>query len=283
MNLRSPIKVIATDLDGTLIPTDAEARGQMAALGETLRSQQLRLIFVTGRHYSSAIAATAEFGLPLPECIICDVGTSIYTRRDTTSTGCEVDGKAFEIVPQYHLALCEITGGRRPNDAGPGLAALSSKHPAWRMRPQEPEKQAAYKQSYYCDQSALSIAAASIRGYLDKKQLPFSVVHSVDPFTSDGLIDILPSGVAKGFALKWWVHAEQLELENVIYSGDSGNDTAAFCTGVNSTIVGNASPELVAEVRKLHPRPTNVYHSPLPSTAAVLDGIRHFTHSTTAP
>ena len=86
--------VLATDLDGTLIPLDdcSQNQSDLKCLTEKIRELGFLLVFVTGRHISSVQKAITEFSLPLPDWIICDVGTSIFR---TTNTG------QFEPVEQY--------------------------------------------------------------------------------------------------------------------------------------------------------------------------------------
>lgn len=259
--------VLATDMDGTLIPTDDDSKSALPKLKQFLDTQHLRLVFVTGRHFASAHAAIAEFDLPIPECIICDVGTGVYRRK----------GSEFVVDPSYTARLSEVTGGQLASELAERLDTLGQQESAWQMKRQESTKQTPQKLSYYCAAEHAEQVAEAIESELKSNSRPFSVVHSVDPFTGDGLIDVLPKGVAKGFALQWWIASEQLTLDQVVYAGDSGNDTAAFCTGVKSIIVGNAADSLVQQIRQLHPRPQQIHHASHSSTAGVLTGLHHFT------
>jgi len=75
----SSARVLATDLDGTLIPLNGSDSNvsDLATLAEQLRPNNVQLVFVTGRHFESVTAAINEDRLPKPDWIFCDVGTTI--------------------------------------------------------------------------------------------------------------------------------------------------------------------------------------------------------------
>ena len=83
--------ILASDLDGTLIPLEGEPENQadLQRLAEQLDRHGVTLVYSTGRHFASAAQAIDQFQLPQPDWLICDVGTSIF-RRD--------DGGQFEAV-----------------------------------------------------------------------------------------------------------------------------------------------------------------------------------------
>ncbi len=58
--------VLATDLDGTLIPlaNDEQNQRDLRQLKAELSDRDLSLVFVTGRHFESVQQAIAEYHLP---------------------------------------------------------------------------------------------------------------------------------------------------------------------------------------------------------------------------
>ena len=80
--------------------------------------------------------------------------------------------------------------------------------------------------------------------FLDESNAPYSLIQSVDPFTGDGLIDCLPKGVSKAYALAWWSQYMDLDTGEIIFAGDSGNDLAAMIAGYRVIVVGNADRSL---------------------------------------
>lgn len=257
--------VLATDLDGTFIPLASNQKNfdDLKMIQQTLQSKGIQLCFVTGRHYESVQQAMIEFHLPTPEWIICDVGTTI--RRNS--------GGAFEVLEDYrkHLAelikLLPVTALREQLMTFEGLTL------------QESEKQGEFKLSYYADHQLLTEHVAKIERLLSEQAAPYSIIHSVDPFNGDGLIDLLPKSVSKAYALDWWSRHIELPREAIIFAGDSGNDLAALTAGFRTILVGNAESTLVEQVRVHHQEQgweNFFYHAQEHATSGVLEGLRHF-------
>jgi HAD superfamily hydrolase (TIGR01484 family) len=257
---------LATDLDGTLIPLTMDSYHQqsLVLLADLLKRYEMPLAYVTGRHFASVQAAIAEFNLPQPDWILCDVGTSAWER-----------GAAGEFlhVDRYAQKLQEIAGGIAQ---GP-LLELSTAIPG--LRPQESEKQAPFKISFYAARARLEEVVSQLRDCLNTMRASFQIISSVDPFTGEGLIDLLPIGVSKAFALEWLCGEQNWSQQSVIFAGDSGNDLAAFNADYNTIIVGNTADSIVAQVREAHRSAgwsSRLYHASQHATSGVLEGVLHF-------
>jgi HAD superfamily hydrolase (TIGR01484 family) len=278
--------ILATDLDGTLIPvtpmspaanasseyratesnratTSDSALAERAALATFRRlsdAGEIEIIFVTGRHPSSVIGVISDEGLPSPQWIICDVGTTILRR---------VSGKPYHPIEAYVNHLDAIIGQFT-------TAHLRSKivqHAD--LSPQEDEKQGRHKLSYYCDASKLHDHVARIDDQIDRLGAPYRTVGSVDPFNGDGLIDLLPRGTDKSSALEWWANHRVAAKEQIVFAGDSGNDFAALTSGFRAILVGNADRELAARVVEHHQEQgtaDRIYLATGRATAGVLEG-----------
>ena len=232
-------RVLATDLDGTLIPLDGDQRNRSDL--ETLATQLLRtnvtLVFVTGRHLSSVMEAIKEFHLPRPGWIIGDVGTSLHERG--------VSGD-FEPVTAYWRHQDEIIASMPISNLRERLKSLEG------LRLQEQEKQGRFKLSFYADAAHLNEVVGRVQRTLDQAGAPFSIIRSVDPFNGDGLIDLLPVAVSKAYALSWWIEHTGRRPEDIVFAGDSGNDLAALTAGYRAILVGNADRGLAEQVRMAH-------------------------------
>ncbi|MDA1233119.1 MAG: HAD hydrolase family protein, partial [Planctomycetota bacterium] len=108
-NQQCVLSCLATDLDGTLIPLaeSPEHHRDLRLLENLLSDCEMSLVFVTGRHIASVRSAIAEYQLPIPRWILCDVGTSAFERRD--------DGQ-FYSVQQYAKQLHVIVGPLAPSE-----------------------------------------------------------------------------------------------------------------------------------------------------------------------
>ena len=261
--------VLATDLDGTLIPLNGcpQNKLDLKRLAEKIREREFLLVFVTGRHFRSVQDAIVEFKLPIPDWIICDVGTSIFQGGPT--------GK-FEPVRQYSDCLEEILGD---NDIQP-LAKLLKDISGLRL--QEDEKQCRFKLSYYVDAQQLSKSSLAITSVLDASGIAHELISSVDPFNGDGLIDILPLGVSKAFALNWWTSFRGIGSQSIIFAGDSGNDLAAMTAGYKTIVVSNADHRIAQQVAHHHKENASenlFYLAESKATSGVLAGLTFFGES----
>ncbi len=272
----SSSRVLATDLDGTLIPlAGCESNvSDLATLAERLRAAEVTLVFVTGRHFNSVSGAIEEHRLPQPDWIICDVGTTIYHRRRVDEPRADQrSADEFVQLQAYGEHLAELTVDVSLHELRTRLAVFDS------LREQEPEKQGRFKLSYYANADELNELQAMLGKLLDEWSAPYSLIHSVDPFNGDGLIDLLPQGVSKAYALSWWSQHVGISHEAVVYAGDSGNDLAAFTAGYRTIVVGNAARSLCEQVRDSHEQAgwhDRLFVAQAHATSGVLAGCKMF-------
>ncbi|MCA9121928.1 MAG: HAD-IIB family hydrolase [Planctomycetaceae bacterium] len=260
------MRILATDLDGTLIPLDGSASNfaDLVTLAEQLSANNIRIVFVTGRHFSSVQSAIDEHRLPAPDWIICDVGTTILQQQS---------GHDFIKSDSYSDHLATITLGMTVADLHSRLKVVDQ------LRVQEAEKQGPFKLSYYAKAEQLGELCAEIEQLLVEWAAPYSLIHSVDPFNGDGLVDFLPRGVSKAYALNWWSREANLAHHEIVYAGDSGNDLAAFVAGYKTIVVGNADRSLCKRVREFHQNEDwsdRLVLANATATSGVLEGCRKF-------
>ena len=256
-----------SDLDGTLIPLDSNPQNNddLKTLADLLTAKNIGLAYVTGRHLSSAVDAKDQFDLPIPSFIICDVGTTIAVQDPNQS---------WVSLCEYQQQLELLTEGWTADRLIETIPAIDG------VRLQESEKQGPFKISFYAQQSKLRQATALIRETLDRSNAPYSIIESVDPFTGDGLIDLLPVSVNKAYAARWL--AQHLEIsyeDSVIFSGDSGNDTAALTSGCRSILVGNADRSLASSISatmQTRNEESLLYLAKDSASSGVLEGVSHF-------
>ena len=258
--------VLATDLDGTLIPLPDQHDHirDLQLLGGLIRQHQIPLIYVTGRHLSSVKDAIREHGLPQPNWVFCDVGTSAYARMSHGE---------YRLDETYAASLDRITGHAGRDE----LLRLCEGYPTLCL--QESEKQGRFKLSFYIDASQVDIVALDLQARLTLDAMPFVVVHSVDPFNNAGLIDILPAGVSKAFALHWWREQHCFNSDQILFAGDSGNDLAAFTAGFRAIMVNNTPAAIVQQVQEWHHGQQSIarpFYANATATSGVLQGLIHF-------
>jgi len=258
-------KLLASDLDGTLIPpVDVDGDGGISELrGAVEALADLAVAYVTGRSHAQALAGISGHGLPPPEVLVCDVGTSVFV-------ACE---GGYVPDPDYRDLMLEALGGVDAASARPLLAELAG------LELQADEHQTELKLSYYTPADARGEELAARARELLEDVGRFNVVHSVDPLSRRGLLDVLPRGVAKDFAVRYLHDRSGVDEEALVYAGDSGNDVAAMLSGFQVVVVGNAEPSLKARLaeraseRRIAER---VYFAEASYAAGVLEGCRRF-------
>ncbi|MCA9091039.1 MAG: HAD-IIB family hydrolase [Planctomycetaceae bacterium] len=258
--------ILATDLDGTLIPLDRNAQqvADLQQLGQLLKQHEVTLSYVTGRHLASVQQVRKDERLPAPDWMICDVGTSLYSCQGNSSP---------ILVPEYSEHLAALTTDMPREDLRRLLGSLNG------LRLQEAEKQGPFKLSYYAQANDLDHLVPEIEDLLIRESAPYSLIHSVDPFNNDGLLDLLPRGVSKSYALDWWTKFLDTAPEQILFAGDSGNDLAPLTSGFRGILVGNADRRLAAEVAAAHQRAgwtDRLFLATQAASSGVLEGCHAF-------
>jgi len=260
-------KMLATDMDGTVIPLEINPQREMeisAFRSEVTEAADLTVAYVTGRDLPLALKGILQHRLPTPDTLVCDVGTSVYHH---TPSG-------FAEDPEYVSLMENARGGIDVREAREDLGHLPG------LRPQADDRQTASKLSYYLPpegghpeiMSAVTEILTGLGGSLQ-------AVYSVGAPHGTGLLDILPAGVAKDFALRYLHDRAGVDQESLVYAGDSGNDVAAMLTGFNAIVVGNATPGLREDLTIQGTAigvMDRLYFAEEFYAAGVMEGCRHF-------
>jgi sucrose-phosphate synthase len=237
-------RLLATDLDGTFIGDDQAMR----ALWDALERRGVLLGFSTGRHLKSIHDFYAERQVARrADACICMVGTDIHFRRDGEYG---LDRRWHDYIShQWNKAKVE---------------EILRSIPEARM--QDWEWQSPFKSSYFLEENA-EARLAEIHKRLADAGLKAKVVYSVNKF-----LDLLPIRSGKGEAVRYVAEHYGVAPENVVTSGDSGNDLDMMRPelGFRSIAVGNAQQELKAF------RAPRVYHAEAPFAAGIREGLEAF-------
>lgn len=259
--------LLASDMDGTVIPLD-ESPGreeEVAELRAALeREESLILAYVTGRDFALARKGIRDYDLPAPDLLVCDVGTSLFHR---TTGGFEMDG-GYASRMQEALGAVDMPRIREKLEGIPGLHL------------QPGERQSDFKLSYYLDPDADHGEIVRRTGEsLEDVGGEVQIIHSIRARDGTGLLDLLPAGVAKDYAIRYLHDHTGVDEDRLVYAGDSGNDLAAMLSGFKVVVVGNAPEELKEELRRKGRERdilSSLYFARHPFARGVLEGCRHF-------
>ena len=230
--------LLCTDLDRTLLPNGIQPESPHARqhFQRLAARPEISTAYVTGRHRELVLAAITEYELPLPNYVIGDVGTSIYTIED----------EQWLLWNSWHKEIGVSWHGLAHDDLVALLIDLEA------LQLQEPEKQNTYKVSYYVEPAIdVSQLLAAIQRRLDQNQITASLVWSIDETTNTGLLDILPAAATKRHAVEFLMAEQGYSLNNTIFAGDSGNDLPVLTSPIHSVLVANATDEVRAQALQM--------------------------------
>jgi len=260
-------KLLASDMDGTVIPLDREPQRitEIQELRAALEgSDDVILAYVTGRGLELALKGMRQFDLPMPDYFVGDVGTSLY--RATA------DG--FELDTEFASRMKQAMGGL---DFGKVLEFMD---PLSHLLMEPHERQTEFKLSFRLPKDRDNLpTVAAVREHLEGLGGRVQVVYSVGAPSGVGLLDLLPAGAGKELALRYLQEITGVEEDDIVYAGDSGNDLAAMLVGFKAILVANAGEELRRELEEKGRESgtlSRIHFSSSPFAKGVLEGCRHF-------
>jgi len=238
--------LFVSDIDGTLIEPKLNNPG-LTELKEHLinRTDKMAFALASGRNLALVKQVIDEEQFPVPDFIICSVGTEIYY----------TNGKDYILDKGWATFLA---GRWKREDIVNRL-----KEVPW-LRLQEEEAQNPYKISYYYDKEKYD--------YDKLIEVLGTGWYKVNIIPSHGqFLDFIPKRASKGNAIKFLCRKWAIPLSNVIAAGDSGNDIDMFRGSVKGIIVGNRSIELADyETTK------SIYVAKDSASSGILEGLKHY-------
>lgn len=210
--MKKATHLLATDLDGTLV-------GDRKGLDELLRfyakqDYHVSLIYITGRHYQSALSLIEEEQLPIPDVLITDVGTEIHF------------GTSYKKDLEWEERMLKQWQPEKIDKLAVPIAGLSKQNLPVLNR---------------CSYFGNDLTTVKMfEQQLVSAEIPHKLIYS-----GGRDLDILPAGSGKGAAFKYILDKFDARDAKILVAGDSGNDKEMLTLGFPSVIVGNAQPELL--------------------------------------
>ncbi|PTQ75991.1 HAD-IIB family hydrolase [Celeribacter persicus] len=231
---------LATDLDGTFL---GGAEAERATLYDWIEENRdtVGLIFVTGRDPEFIMEMCRERGLPWPEYVVGDVGTTIAHVRD--------DGHV-EPIP-----LLEEDIAARWNDSGDRVREALDGHPGLELQPTAFR----YRVSYDLTPTAYDTTAEA---QVEEMGLDWLI-------SDNRYFDVLPKGVSKGPSIKRLIAHLGIPEARVLCAGDTLNDFSMLASGLPAVAVGNSETALKTRLEGQGA----VYHASAHGAAGILEAI----------
>lgn len=226
-----PALLLCTDMDRTLLPNGEalESPAAMPYLKKLVAYDDIQLAYVTGRDRDLVQQAIVDYLLPMPNYVIGDVGTSIYT----------IDDHGWRLWDDWHEEIAYSWRGLSHDSLHDCLRDISS------LCLQEDSKQNKFKLSYYAAGSIDANALQdTVRKRLQNLDLDCTIIWSIDESRDQGLLDILPAAASKYHAVDYLLRQTGCGVDNTLFAGDSGNDIDVLSSPLRAVLVANATNEV---------------------------------------
>jgi len=248
------LRLIAVDIDGTLLNPQFEISPVDLAALRRAHSQGVEVILVTGRRHAFALPVAQQLGFDL--WLICcngavtrSLGGETFHRDLMPLTTCrELLGKMQEFRGQTVLTF-DVDG--KGAIVLEHLRDLEGSIQRWLEKnldyiefvvPMEDALTTDPIQTMFCGPVDLMQRAL---GVLEATGLPITVLRTEYPGRDLSIVDVLNAGCSKGHALERWANHRGITREQVMAVGDNYNDIEMLAFAGHPFIMRNASPELL--------------------------------------
>jgi Cof subfamily protein (haloacid dehalogenase superfamily) len=239
-----PFRLVATDIDGTLIHDDGSLSKRTI---EVIEALPVPLVLVTGRPVRWLRQLYDQLPEPIPAvcangAVVYDPDTDEVLRADPLSVDllADVAKRLRDAVPDIALAV-EVEDGRAfwYEEAWP--MRWSPEHQAVRVltTPEEltsaPAVKLLARSASHQPEAFFELVSRTLGGIAES-------THS----SSSALVEISAAGVTKAAGLAWLCAHEGVDASEVIAFGDMPNDIPMLTWAGRSVAVGNAHPAVRA-------------------------------------
>ena len=240
-----PFRLVASDIDGTLIRTDGTLSPRTIAVLDQLYSRGVPTVLVTGRPVRWLRQLYDQMVEPLPAvcangAVVYDPDTDEILRAAPLSVEllADVTRQLRETVPDVTLAV-EVEDGRSfwYEEKWPLHWDGEDKRVRVLTSPEEltsaPAVKLLARSASYGPDDFAALVSRTLGGIAE-------ATHS----SSSALVEISAAGVTKAAGLAWFCERDGLTAEEVVAFGDMPNDLPLLAWAGRSVAMGNAHPAL---------------------------------------
>jgi Cof subfamily protein (haloacid dehalogenase superfamily) len=240
------LRLLATDLDGTLLQSDKRISRRTQRALNLARAAGVEIVLVTGRPPRFLRTVAAE--LEIASAAICGNGALVYDPlRDLV----------IRHVPLLGTIAAEIVVELR--EAAPGVCFACERGLHLGCEPEYLARFPHAKQEAACIADALTLCREPISKLIahhtqipvqELLQLAQSIVgeRAVVTFSGAPFVEIGAPGAQKSLALAWLCAERGIQPDEVIAFGDMPNDLPMLRWAGHSVAMANAHPQVLREV-----------------------------------
>src|SRR5436309_2409525 len=251
--VRVPVRLIAVDIDGTLLnPQFSISDADLYAVRRA-HEQGVEIIVVTGRRHTFALPIVQQLGFDL-WVISSNGGVTRSLSGETfhrdmlpAQTCRELCGSMREFRGNTVLTFDKETKGalvlEHMNELNGSIQRWLEKNLSYIdfVVPIEDALTADPIQAMFCGPIARMRQALEV---LSASKLAVTVLRTEYPVRDLSIVDVLKEGCSKGHALERWANYRGIAREQVMAIGDNYNDIEMLAFAGLPFIMGNASEEL---------------------------------------
>ncbi|WP_068716103.1 Cof-type HAD-IIB family hydrolase [Vibrio tritonius] len=242
----TPYKIVASDLDGTLLAPNHQLSSQTKRTLKTLHDKGFTFVFATGRHHVDVAGIREIAGIPA--YMITANGARVHNQQDELMFSKDVPEELVqEIVDvlkddptifvhiyrhnEWYLSGEDTESAKYHNQSGFTFTSFNTN--------QAPKDGVAkvFFTSRFQDHEHLAEYETKLRErFQDKLSIAFS---------SPWCLEVMGPDVSKGDALKAVAESMGLSLENCIAFGDGMNDQEMLTMAGKGLVMGTAHPKVL--------------------------------------
>jgi len=257
------LRLIAIDIDGTLLNPEFQISGTDLATLRRAHAQGIEVILVTGRRHTFALPIAQQLGFDLwlissNGAVTRSLAGETFHRDLLPAPTCrELVGAMQEFRGQTVLTFDnnDLHNNDLDSDASgtiviERLNELEASIQRWLEKnmqyikfvvPIENALTSDPVQAMFCGPVADMQRVLQV---LESCGLPITVVRTEYPGRDLSIVDVLNAGCSKGHALERWANYRRITREQVMAIGDNYNDIEMLAFAGHPFIMGNASEEL---------------------------------------
>jgi Cof subfamily protein (haloacid dehalogenase superfamily) len=248
-----PIRLIAADIDGTLLNPEFHISDVDLAALRRAHSAGIEIVLVTGRRHT--------FAMPIAEMLGLDIWIISSNGAITRSLAGETfhrDMLPLDTCRNLVLGMREFRGNtvltfdtdkkgaivlERMDELGASIQRWLEKNLNYIdfVIPIENSLVTDPVQAMFCGTVA---RMSKVLAGIDRLALDVTVLRTEYPIRDLSIVDVLNAGCSKGHALERWAAHRRIPREEVMAIGDNYNDIEMLAFAGYPFIMGNASEEL---------------------------------------
>jgi len=244
MPITTPIRLVAIDLDDTLLNHEKKiSNANQEALNEA-QKQGVIISFVTGRTYITATRFAQALGLDVP-IVTCQGGLirtglthqtlfeaplSVESTLAVSRVLENHNGMINVAIDDIFYADSESVIAERYRNFHRTPVRVVGPFSQWLPQQDAQTLGPIYKIIYQDDAHRIAQVVNDLQSLDDLIQVTRSYPH---------ILEIGPKGIHKGFAIQWLAEHYKLEKEQIMVIGDGGNDIDMFHAAGFSVCMGN--------------------------------------------